>query len=226
MLNREGIQHRMQWVDAMRGFSMLVVVFVHVLTWSGVHSSSSPLVNVLMTFWMPLFFFISGYFSFRKPSSWNRCKLKDVMKRKAQAQIVGAVVFCAIYRYMMNGQISFAYGFGAYWFTIVLFQMYIVYILLSLLSRMIGRDITIPIMVTLSIVLCGTVFIYKFDSQIAEFFRWINLTQYFQFFTLGLICHRYGNKFQRFISGNRNVTLLMGVGGDFKPAVHVFRFVF
>lgn len=207
-----GTMQRLQWIDAMRGFSMLVVVFVHLLTWSNVTSGDSPLVSALMTFWMPLFFFVSGFFSYRKPSNWSRSKLSGIMKRKVQAQIIGTFVFCGIYGYVMNGHVSFANGVGAYWFTIVLFQMYILYLVFSLLSRAFGRDISIPVMVIISILLCGSLFVYKYDFKVAWMFRWLNLAQYLQFFTLGLICNRYKDKFMRLLSDSQLFTAVMGGG--------------
>lgn len=207
-----GVAQRLQWVDAMRGFSMLVVVFVHLLTWSNVTSNDSPLVSVLMTFWMPLFFFVSGFFSYRKPSEWDRCKLVGIMKRKVQAQIIGAFFFCGLYGYIMNGHVSFSNGLGAYWFTIVLFQMYLVYLVLSIISRFVGRDISLTFMVIISILLCGSVFVYKYDTKIAWMFRWLNLAQYFQFFTLGLMCSKLKDKFTQLLSNNQVFTIVMGGG--------------
>lgn len=200
---------RMLWVDAMRGFSMLVVVFVHLLTWIYVTSDKSPLVSTLMTFWMPLFFFVSGFFSYKSPASWSRSKLADILKRKIQAQIIGAVFFCALYRYFMLGRISFMDGFGAYWFTIVLFQMYIIYLILSLISAIARRDMAMPVMVVISIVFCGSIFVYRYDFRLAEMLRWLNLAQYFQFFTLGLFCKKYWRPFISLISDIRVMTVLI-----------------
>ena len=44
---------RMEWVDAMRGFSMIIVVMGHVLGDMGIGAYSSVLSTILLTFRMP-----------------------------------------------------------------------------------------------------------------------------------------------------------------------------
>lgn len=93
----------MQWVDAMRGFSMLLVVFGHVMLWMGIKGYDTFLSSVLLTFRMPLFFFVSGFFSFRAIGWWNKHRIADILKRKFQAQILCTIVFASVYQYVMWG---------------------------------------------------------------------------------------------------------------------------
>lgn len=54
---------RLEFIDAMRGFTMLLVVYSHVLIF-GYHQNEITHVSfnqALSTFRMPLFFFISGF---------------------------------------------------------------------------------------------------------------------------------------------------------------------
>jgi len=94
---------RLQWIDAMRGFSMLIVVIGHVLLSMGIGGYDSFLSSVLLTFRMPLFFFVSGFFSFRAIEWWNRKRIGDILKRKFQAQILCTVVFLSVYQYVISG---------------------------------------------------------------------------------------------------------------------------
>lgn len=96
-------QERMQWVDAMRGFSMLIVVLGHVLLSMGIGGYGSFLSSVLLTFRMPLFFFVSGFFSFRALNWWSRKRAGDILKRKFQAQILCTVIFLAVFQYVKWG---------------------------------------------------------------------------------------------------------------------------
>ena len=53
---------RIEYIDAMRGFTMLLVVFGHVLTHGlNNYSEGSVVYSFFQTFRMPMFFFISGY---------------------------------------------------------------------------------------------------------------------------------------------------------------------
>jgi len=94
---------RMQWVDAMRGFSMTIVVLGHVLLSMGVGGYSSFLSSVLLTFRMPLFFFVSGYFSYRLVGWWTKNRILDILRRKIQAQIIGTFVFMSVYQVVNGG---------------------------------------------------------------------------------------------------------------------------
>lgn len=94
---------RMLWVDSMRGFSMLIVVLGHVLMLMGIGGYHSFLSSVLLTFRMPLFFFVSGFFSYRAIMWWNKRRVGDILKRKTQAQIICTVIFLSIYQYVKLG---------------------------------------------------------------------------------------------------------------------------
>ena len=55
-----GVKKRIQYIDAMRGFAMFLVILCHVFTFSfGNHKS--VISDWFLTFRMPLFFTISGF---------------------------------------------------------------------------------------------------------------------------------------------------------------------
>lgn len=200
---------RLQWVDAMRGFSMLLVVLGHVLLNMGIGGYDSFLSSLLLTFRMPLFFFVSGYFSYRMLSWWNKNRITDILKRKIQAQVLCTVLFVSVYQYVMWGGVDLSDGFGGYWFTIVLFQMYILYLILSVISRLIHADVVIPSLIVISAAFVAILVASERDTWIWNFLCWENLTKYMQFFTLGLICSKYKNKFYGFLENNIAVTLMV-----------------
>lgn len=199
---------RIQWVDAMRGFSMIVVVVGHVLVSMGIGGYDSFLGSLLLTFRMPLFFFVSGFFSFRAIEWWNKTRVFDILKRKFQAQIICTVIFASLCALVFQGKVNFAGGFGGYWFTIVLFQMYIIYLALSLFSRLINKNIVIPALIIISVAFVGILAVYSRESRLWHFLTWENLTKYMQFFTLGIICSKYRERFWKILE-NRAFTTLM-----------------
>lgn len=201
----------MQWVDAMRGFSMLIVVLGHVLLSMGIRGYDGVLSSILLTFRMPLFFFVSGFFSFRAIDWWNKSRVADILKRKVQAQIICTICFFSLFQLVFSGTISLYHGFGGYWFTIVLFQMYVIYLGVSLLSRLIRMDIVIPALVVIAMSFIGILLFYDRSAWIWEFLCWENLTKYMQFFVFGLVCSKYRNKFFRYLSNNM-VTTVMIIG--------------
>lgn len=188
--------NRMEWVDAMRGFSMIVVVLGHVLMYMDLGGYNSFISSLFLTFRMPLFFFVSGFFSFRALNWWTFPKVSDIIKRKIQAQIICTFVFLFIYQLVFDGSIKGVYdGFGGYWFTIVLFQMYLCYLILSLLSRIIKRNITFISLIIISILALAIHQMYHGENRLWIILTWSSLTKYFQFFALGIICARFKDFF-------------------------------
>lgn len=114
------------------------------------------------------------------------------------------VSFCISICY--NGGVNLTGGFGGYWFTIVLFQMYLCYLVLSIVSRLIHIDIVIPALIGLSLLGILALVIYTRDSWLWEFLCWENLTKYLQFFTLGIITSKYRNQFFKLLENNKFIT--------------------
>lgn len=207
------VSSRMLWVDSMRGFSMLIVVIGHVLISMGIGGYDSVLGSILLTFRMPLFFFVSGFFSYRAIDWWTRHRVYDILKRKFQAQIICTLFFCMIFYAIKGG--SLKYGFGGYWFTIVLFQMYLIYLILSVLCKLFKTHSTIPILLIFS--LSGIIILAFFNREeggLWQFFCLENLFKYFQFFTFGIICSKYRSKFFSLIT-NRFIITVSIVGWIF-----------
>ena len=63
---------RMEVLDVIRGVTMILVVFHHVRgTTFGLYNSQSPLSEFLMSFRMPMFFFISGFVAYKAVDAWS-----------------------------------------------------------------------------------------------------------------------------------------------------------
>lgn len=204
-------KQRLQWIDAMRGFSMILVVFGHLQLCMGLDLDESTLCMILSTFRMPLFFFVSGFFSFRALDWWTKDRVTDIVARKTRAQIVGTLVFCITLQFITEGikGISLTHGFGGYWFTIVLFQMYLIYLLCSLGSRFLHKDIVVPALVVVSILFMGLNSKWHLDTWLWDFLCWTNLTLYMQFFTIGIICAKYRERFFEILRSNLFVSTMI-----------------
>lgn len=204
MIRNTNAQSRLLWVDAMRGFSMILVVLAHVLGGMGIGSYNTFLGSFFLTFRMPLFFFVSGYFSYRSIQWWNKSRIKDILKRKIQAQIICTIVFFSLYMYCKG--LTFDGNFGGYWFTIVLFQMYVIYLSLSLFARLIKKNIVPICMIILS--LFGIILIASHfnGGALWELLSWLDFCKYLQFFTLGIIVSQYRSDFFKLLSKDWLIT--------------------
>lgn len=203
-------RERLLWVDSMRGFSMLIVVLGHVFISMGINVYDSVLSSILYTFCLPLFFLVSGFFSYKKSSTWNKNMLQGNIKQRFQALIVSTIVFITIFQIAITKEIIWPEsGFGGYWFTIVLFQMYVLYLCVTGVSNIIKRDISLSLMAILSIAGVAILVLMRGDSWLWNFLCWENLTKYLQFFTLGLIISKYRNKFFNTLAKNWFSTLMI-----------------
>ncbi len=211
---------RLEWLDALRGFTMILVVANHVAgmgfgeTWKG--SSCMPF---LVLFRMPLFFFVSGFLAYRVSQIWNLKNLGGLLWKKFKVQTIPTIVFfflaMAILKEHFWPDVLDALERptkGGYWFTIVLLYMFVVYYLFSYLESKLKWKTCIPI----TLLFIASMFIYE-TCYLPKHFEWafghrgaksdfyyflnesslIQLMLYFPFFLYGNIVHRYWMTIQK-----------------------------
>lgn len=203
---------RMEWIDAMRGFTMIMVVAYHVVT-RGFDESvkMSSTLPFLVMFRMPLFFFISGFLAYKADFLWTPRRLGMMVWKKTKIQIIPAVIFLCISLVMLKP--DFGDGFisamksptkGGYWFTWSLLHMFVVYYIFSFFDSMWNkRNSWVPIAILWFIALFSYATLYMpswFTYHKDLFFDYSSLKmtmEYFHFFLFGNIVHRYWQGWQR-----------------------------
>ena len=153
---------------------------------------------------------MSGFFAYRSVGKWTSEFTRSMLVRKFRAQVICTLIFFALLAYASGGDPLgwVESGFGGYWFTVVLFQMFLCYTLLSLLGRKCGEGFTIAGMALLSAAGLG-VLVAPFPKEgwLWTLLCWENVAKYFQFFTLGIVCRKYEAAFCRACSSDRMKTL-------------------
>lgn len=220
MENSEVKKPRLEWLDALRGFTMIMVVAYHVAemgfgeSWR--HSSSMPF---LVLFRMPLFFFVSGFLAYKVTQVWDLGNLCSLLWKKIKVQTIPTIVFFLLATAILHKHFwpaleeSFHSPYkGGYWFTIVLLYMFVAYYLFSYVESKLKVKSWIPVTV-LFLVSMGfyescyqpnhfswalgykgaktATYYFLMDSSIGQMFL------YFPFFIYGNIVHRYWDKSQR-----------------------------
>lgn len=197
---------RLHSIDALRGFSMILVVLGHVLLFMDLGVMNTPVSAVMTTFRMPLFFFVSGFFAFKPMHKWTSEVTINIVRRKACAQILCTFVFYTIYQICMRRDI-FAwaeYGFRGYWFTIVLFQMFIWFLLFTGVARLFKREWVVTFLAISFAVSCA-VCRESFDLMEARYMKIFStqlFAQYFQYFAAGILARKYLHSFNRLLNNN------------------------
>lgn len=200
---------RLGYIDALRGFSMFLVVFGHITTISiGTNTIFS---QFFQTFRMPMFFFISGFIGYKAVECWDLYFYFNRLKTKAFVQLVPLIIFLSLYAFTRGKSLLeyINHQLGYYWFTFVLFEMFLLYYTLSTISKFTTKWTLKIGLVVISVL--GILYLSIGDRSISiyKLLCLENLFKYFQFFTLGLFCKMYQDTFCRMVSNKWFKTLIM-----------------
>ncbi len=210
-MNHE-LKNRLSWLDAMRGFTMILVVAYHVAQF-GFHENekTSAALPFLVLMRMPLFFFVSGFLAYKASFAWTIPNALKLTWKKLKVQVVPALVFLCIF-IIFKTKGDFSDNFlrlmasptkGGYWFTWVLLQMFIIYYVCCYVGKIICSVFKIDQSKVLLLIGAWAVSVFAYETLYLPkvfsyhkdmFFAYSSLIQtirYMQFFLLGNIVRRY-----------------------------------
>ncbi len=205
-------KQRIQYFDAIRGLAMLFVVMGHISLFS-FHKSGCGLLGVVTSLEIPLFFLISGYFTYKPSSFWTFSNISSSIQRKFMALIVPAIIFVMAYTFLQGGvsveNIMYdPYKYG-YWFTISLFEFFLISIpVLKVVSRSNWLIDSVLAWGGVILVFVGVYLIRIQDTnRLIGLFGLQHLTDYI-YFLLGILWHKYSDRFNNALRNNLLITLL------------------
>ena len=204
---------RLEYIDAMRGFTMILVVYIHVLAVSykiSDYSAINSFNSLLGLFRMPLFFFVSGFVLYKASQIWDLKNSITFIIKKFKVQIISTFIFLTLFSYVFNLDLEegykdhLKYGF---WFTIVLFEFYVIYIIISTLLKKIKNKCLFDLIL---LVIGAFVFLCVINKEIITKVipeNIVNLVgllhyRYLIFFFLGICIKRHFEKFKHLISNS------------------------
>ena len=143
------MKQRLEWLDALRGFTMLMVVANHVYSVSfDANSKYSMFMSLCLLFRMPLFFFISGFLAYKATFSWNAGETWALVQKKLRVQLVPTLVFMTAFVALCRKHFWQAMETAwtvptkdGYWFTIVLLQMLLAYYVICFICAKVQKCI-------------------------------------------------------------------------------------
>lgn len=221
----------MEWIDAMRGFTMILVVAYHVsMIGFGENPKDSAYLSTCLLFRMPLFFFISGFFSYSAKVQWNFPTLGNLLWKKFRIQVIPTAIFFCIALVMLQKKFCESAvemlhrdTKGGYWFTIVLLQMFVIYYLFAFAESKVSPWLhrhhigwsAIALLWLAALFGYATWYMPSwFHYQKADWLQWTSCNEtliYFHFFLAGNIAHRYWPQFQRLFDRPWFVPLLLSI---------------
>ena len=157
---------------------------------------------------MPMFFFISGYIGYKALNEWTHSFYVQRLRKKAFVQLIPATIFFLLYSFTfgINPLSTFAAnGFERYWFTYVLFYMFVIYYSVSVLMRKYRCSSTSQLLLLVAVSLPMWLFYVQCQRHGVKWglmsqLHIDRLCHYFVFFVIGLMCRHHLSTFHRFIS--------------------------
>ena len=199
---------RIEYIDAMRGFTMLLVVAHHVAAFClGIGDYVPSIHPVLCEFRMPLFFFISGFVLYKEETIWNASyATKFLLVKKFPAQIITTSIFFFVFLIINHiGVIEGLYTDSklGYWFTLSLYLFFCVYAICRYVLYLIHCKSIYTDIIILSV---GALFFLLFyvpsvfsklpiENDIKDLLS-MEKWGYFLFFTIGTLFRKHFNKVQ------------------------------
>ena len=127
---------RIEYIDAMRGFNMILIVMLHFITISYGGVLGFSWTSFFTTFQLPLFFFISGFLMYKENRIWSVNTTFDYLTNKAKALLIPSFVFFSFYIYISKADLWAEFCIDSksgYWFTFTLFEYYVIYMIVMFL---------------------------------------------------------------------------------------------
>jgi peptidoglycan/LPS O-acetylase OafA/YrhL len=183
---------RIAYLDAIKCLAILMVIDLHILAENGFKPYENLASQMMYAPVMPLFFFVSGFLAYKQSMSIR--DVWDNIRKKFVFLVIPALVFCLGMDFMNHKYLLrfLSEGMHGYWFTIVLFECFLVYYLITIAVK--NEKWRISILLTLSLAGVAMLGINKdFGPAIFDLRR---LSKYFQFFILGTLAMKFRPKYE------------------------------
>lgn len=203
---------RIEYLDAMRGLTMLLVVSWHVHYFSLGGNCFDSYNTFLGMIRMPLFFFVSGFLLDKPGVVWRVNDIVPFIRKKAKIQLIPTLFFMLVYCYLFNHDlISCLKGSGkeGYWFTVTLFEFFLVYSVCKMTSARFQYKVLFVVSL-LFLEICRV-------QEICQFSFWNPLQfdklGYFVYFSFGAYVKSHFSSFTSFLESKKFALVLLAFFG-------------
>ena len=144
------INKRIQYLDALRGFAILLVIIGHLIQFNYKSSLENPIFNIIYSFHMPLFFFLSGctrwVYETKKGGVSTLSELWNEVKNKFFVLIVPSMTWTMLIPLFFSKECHFPGQISGFWFLNTLFAISVIWGVFSYLNHRIKGQIWFPIL--------------------------------------------------------------------------------
>ena len=212
-------KQRIHHFDMLKGVAIFLVVMGHVLAFCVREIDRASIFKVLEQIHMPLFFFVSGWFTY-KLNDRGQMILPKIMSRAIRLMLPMVVVSSIWVLYFPHSGIEtpFASTFeelwtsaykNGYWFTLVLFEIILLYGLIRPILNRCKQWWTSALVVV--IVFIAMYLLNGISGRVGEYMSLDMVTAFAPVFLVGLLARRYREGFEWLAdsSAAQTVSLLM-----------------
>lgn len=214
---------RLQYFDVLKGIAIFMVVMGHVITMCIRGVDRTPLFKFIGEIHMPLFFFISGWFTFRLDGS-NKLKRPRLGMRAKQLLVPMAVVSTLwLFYFPYSGlQSPLPHSFfglwlsvskNGYWFTLCLFEIILLYACVRpLLNVSKSGCCNVAVALGVFVLLILAYYLLQY-TYVGGFLSLEYVMTYWPAFMAGLICARFKERFDKAVTNAAVNTGAIILGG-------------
>ena len=195
---------RIEYIDALRGFTMTLVVMLHVVAYClPIQDNDHQIYKYLQQVRMPMFFFISGFVFFKASVVWDTKQVISFFRKKIPVQLLSPLLFFVLFAYTKGLSIVdnlFESSKLGYWFTYALFFYYVFYISIKFCIRNKYADIILLLIGSfLYVIIHPTIYTAIPLSDEMKGLLSISEWNFFIFFVLGTLARKHFDQFERIL---------------------------
>lgn len=195
---------RIVYFDLIKCIGIICVIYGHVELF-GFGISGSVATDLIYTFNMPLFFFVSGYLAFKSRKTMGYY-ISNVWK-KFSMLLIPTLVFSLFWALAHKTEVDFTNGYGIYWFGCALLECFVIYYMVSIVTKTDKQQLVL--MAFLSI--AGIAYLSTgVGDKYLEVIELNHFTKYLHFFTLGMLARYFSKYYTRVLDSE--VLRTIGVG--------------
>lgn len=210
---------RQYHMDILKGIAIYMVVMGHVLILCIREMEDAFLFKLIAEVHMPLFFFISGWFTFKRCDNGLPFRCPDLKRRALQLLLPMIVVSTIwIYIYPKTGlQLPFdstfkglwiAVGKNGYWFTPCLFEIIVLYAALAVLMRKLSVSTRVCMLLTVWVILLLLSELSRGD-RVWSITELELVARFFPAFMAGAFARMYEHRFLEYVNRPRTYTVAL-----------------
>lgn len=202
--------NRIEYLDVLKGWAMLMVVMGHV-TIFGYDIGTSPIIYMLCSFHVDLFIFLSGFCAYSVTKRWGGLRtFFQEIGRKIRTLLIPTIIISTLYvafyiHQPLDDFLSSPMKSG-YWFTIVLFEIFIIYYGICQISYIVNKKVdtrgwSISLIIFAVIIFLGC-YPFKLSPRLNDAVRILSfkpLSIHFQFFVFGVLYAKYKQAADSFV---------------------------